>query len=129
MWCVLADHLRESWKRLQHNNADAGAADADATSSTSPKAEATVGAPATGYPLAREIDAELFVLFVRNLHVTSSVASVVGELCENLAEEVHHLYQYGIAQHGRCSAKYETPSSPPPPPSKLGRKFLQTSKK
>lgn len=38
--------------------------------------------------LAREVEAELFVLFVRNLHVTSSVASVVGNLCTSLAGEV-----------------------------------------
>lgn len=38
--------------------------------------------------LARELDGDLFVLFLRNLHVTSSVAVGVGVLCSRLAEEV-----------------------------------------
>lgn len=40
--------------------------------------------------LAREVEADLFVLFVRNLHVTSSVALVVGKLCTSLAKEVRN---------------------------------------
>lgn len=43
-----------------------------------------------GELLSKEVDAELFALFVRNLHVTSSVASGVGRLCAGLAEEVGH---------------------------------------
>ncbi|CAM9214789.1 unnamed protein product, partial [Hapterophycus canaliculatus] len=62
MWGVFAVHLREGWNR---GGRDAGRSEL----------------------LAREVDAELFVLFVRNLHVTSSIASAVGRLCTGLAEE------------------------------------------
>lgn len=69
MWEVFAVHLRQGWNR---------------GSSTS----------SGGELLAREVDAELFVLFVRNLHITSSVASAMGKLCTSLAEEVGHLFAY-----------------------------------
>lgn len=61
LWEVFAVQLREGWSR---------------------------GGGRGGELLAKEVDAELFVLFVRNLHVTSSVASGVGRLCTSLAEEV-----------------------------------------
>lgn len=63
MWEVFAVQLREGWGR---------------------------GGGSGGELLAKEVDAELFVLFVRNLHVTSSVASGVGRLCAGLAEEVRY---------------------------------------
>lgn len=68
MWEVFAVHLREGWNRGSSRRS--GGSDL----------------------LAREVDAELFVLFVRNLHVASSVASAVGKLCTSLAREVSHAY-------------------------------------
>lgn len=79
MWEVFAGHLRASWKSLS------------TTAASAPGDEAASGFAAEGVgggDLARELDAELFVLFLRNLHVTSSVASGVGKLCTKLAREV-----------------------------------------
>lgn len=59
------------------------------------------GGGSGGELLAREVDAELFVLLVRNLHVTSSVASGVGKLCTGLAEEVGHVL-YFVFLFAKC---------------------------
>ena len=73
MWDVFAAHLRRSWNRPV-------AAAAAATGGS--------GEDGGGDLLAMDVDAELFVLFLRNLHVTSSIASCVGKLCTGLAQEV-----------------------------------------
>lgn len=72
MWGVFAVHLREGWNG--GGGSDVGRSEL----------------------LAREVDAELFVLFVRNLHVTSSVASPVGKLCTELAHEVRQSGAYHL---------------------------------
>lgn len=69
MWEVFAVHLHEGWNRGRSSSSGSNSGGGDEL-------------------LAREVDAELFVLFVRNLHVTSSVASAVGKLCTSLAQEV-----------------------------------------
>lgn len=80
MWDVFAAHLRESWDR--------------------PAAAAATGSSDEGGGgglLAMDVDAELFVLFLRNLHVTSSIASCVGKLCTGLAHEVRVIGFQGCA--------------------------------
>ncbi|CAM9653967.1 unnamed protein product, partial [Ectocarpus sp. 13 AM-2016] len=87
MWDVFAAHLREGWKQ----GAGGGGGRNDL--------------------LAREMDAELFVVFVRNLHVTSSVASAVGALCSSLAEE--SLRSFGVPlRQAAAAAAAATPSLP-----------------
>lgn len=75
MWSVFATRLREGWS---------SPTDVDDEGDRS----GSGGGGVERYLLAREVDAELFVLFLRNLHVTSSVASAVGRLCTSLAKEV-----------------------------------------
>lgn len=75
MWYVFASHLRKGWTRPLP------------TATTIADASAVVGGSKDEL-LARELDAELFVLFLRNLHVTSSIAAGLGELCSSLADEV-----------------------------------------
>lgn len=71
MWCLFVDHLRGTWEfSLEGGGSAVG------------------GERYWRHLLTREVGAELFVLFVRNLHVTSSVALVVGKLCTSLAKEV-----------------------------------------
>ena len=82
MWDVFAVQLREGW---------------------------SAGGGSGGELLAKEVDAELFVLFVRNLHVTSSVASGVGRLCTALAEEVR-LFCF-VARRVLCFARPDSKKS------------------
>lgn len=90
MWHMFATHLREGWTRsssLFHASpATSTVVVGDASSVAS---GSVVGGAGGDDLLAREVDGEVFVLFVRNLHVTSSVAQGVGKLCTSLAEEVN----------------------------------------
>ncbi|CAM9855257.1 unnamed protein product, partial [Ectocarpus sp. 6 AP-2014] len=91
MWDVFAAHLREGWNQGAGGGGGGGGGRNDL--------------------LAREMDAELFVVFVRNLHVTSSVASAVGALCLRLAEE--SLRSFGVPLRQAAAAAAAAASSPP----------------
>ena len=98
MWNVFAVHLRESWNRPAAAAAAAATATATAHAADTADIDAAMGGRGNGCGggggegggglLAMDVDAELFVLFLRNLHVTSSVASCLGKLCTGLAQEV-----------------------------------------
>ena len=99
MWNVFAVHLRESWK---HPAAAASTATAISTATGAGSATGAMGGRGSGGGggdgdaalLAMDVDAELSVLFLRNLHVTSSIASCVGKLCTRLAEEVRRVKRF-----------------------------------
>ncbi|CAM9790800.1 unnamed protein product, partial [Ectocarpus sp. 4 AP-2014] len=102
MWGMFAAHLREGWNQ----SADGGGG----------------GGGGRNDLLAREMDAELFVLFVRNLHVTSSVASAVGALCVSLAEESLRSFGLPLRQAAAAAAAAAAASSPPASKKKKKRK-------
>ncbi|CAM9386727.1 unnamed protein product, partial [Scytosiphon promiscuus] len=102
MWDVFAAHLREGWNR---GGTDVG----------------------RGELLAREVDAEMFVLFVRNLHVTSSVASPVGKLCTDLAHESLRSFGLPLQQAAAAAAAVAASGSTPSSSSKKKKKKKRKS--
>ncbi|CAB1100685.1 unnamed protein product [Ectocarpus sp. CCAP 1310/34] len=103
MWDVFAAHLREGWNQGAGCGGGGG------------------GGGGRNDLLAREMDAELFVVFVRNLHVTSSVASAVGALCSSLAEE--SLRSFGVPlRQAAAAAAAASAATPSPPASKKKKK-------
>ncbi|CAM9371733.1 unnamed protein product, partial [Ectocarpus sp. 8 AP-2014] len=97
MWDVFAAHLREGWNQGAGDGGGGGGG----------------GGGGRNDLLAREMDAELFVVFVRNLHVTSSVASAVGALCSSLAEESLRSFGVPLRQAAAAAAAVAAASSPP----------------
>lgn len=86
MWHVFAVHLRATWTPPA-DGTTAGVWAVDDAEGAVGQSDAH-GDERERRLLAWELDGELFVLFLRNLHVTSSIAAGVGELCAMLAEEV-----------------------------------------
>lgn len=87
MWSVFAVHLREGWTRPICGGGGGRGGERGSAGERAGGGNSGIGGNGDEL-LAKEVDAELFVLFLRNLHITSSIASGVGGLCASLAEEV-----------------------------------------
>lgn len=95
MWHVFAVHLRAGWVSAATTSVNAKEVVVDKGVGAQEEVDVSdTGGSRETRLLARELDGEIFVLFLRNLHVTSSVAGGVGELCSRLAEEVRKLTSF-----------------------------------
>lgn len=118
MWDVFAVHLRSAWTSLAATPATKEMEVDGVEGQGAEENDAAAAGSREEVLLARELDGDLFVLFLRNLHVTSSVAAGVGVLCSRLAEEVSKLVfisqswfgvtffvaAFGSVIHTKCTA-------------------------